>query len=127
VNDTLSATNTAALFLLQFVEFITSILAIAAFMVVMYMAEPVMSLWITCIALLMFINLKFFLADFGKKVGLAEINLNRSVTDQFTECVGIMREYRLNMLETAFLKRFAGTLERLLKLEVRWSSMTAAI
>jgi ABC-type multidrug transport system fused ATPase/permease subunit len=127
VNDTISATHTATLFLLQFVEFITSILAVSAFMLVMYMAEPVISLWVFSIALVVFILLKYSLGGYGEKVGMTEVNLNRGVTDQVTECVGMMREYRLNMLEAAFLKRLGATLERIVKLEVRWVSMTSAI
>jgi len=127
LNDTITATQHATLFLIQFIEFVTSIFAIIIFTVVMYMAEPVVTIGMMVFGVLFFLFSKLSLGRYGKKVGMKEVHLNQSITDFFSESVILMRDFRLNLLERFQLQRMKDKLEQFVRMEVKWNALTAAI
>jgi len=127
INDVVTETQHATLALLQSIEFVISFIAIIAFLVVMFMANPVVTGWLTVIAAIFVGGSKYSLGKYSKKVGLKEVSLNQSVTDQLAESVTLMRDFRLYLLENFHLTRIKKTLSKLIRLLVRWDIMTAAI
>ena len=127
INDVVTETQHATLALLQAIEFVISFIAIIAFLVVMFMANPVVTGWLIVIAAIFVGGSKYSLGKYSKKVGLKEVSLNQSVTDQLAESVTLMRDFRLYLLEKFHLTRTKKTLSELIRLLVRWDIMTAAI
>jgi len=79
------------------------------------------------IGLVVFGSLKFALIKYSKRVGIKEVQLNQTIVDYVTESVNLMREFRLNLLLDFQLHRVRVAFNKLLKLQVKWDVITAAI
>jgi len=127
ISDTLSATQHATLFVIQFIEFITSIFTVIVFVVVMYLTDPTMTIFFIVFGFIFFLIFKLTLHNYGKSVGMKEVEMNQQATDYLTESVSLMRDFRLNLLEKFQLNRLREKLDNIVHLEVKWNALTASI
>jgi len=127
INDTVTASQHATLFLIQFIEFVTSILAVLAFIAVMFLADALITVVMIAFGILFFIVTKFTLGGYGKRVGMKEVSVNQTSTDYLAESITLMRDFRLNLLEQFQLQRMKSMFDKIVRLEVKWNAVTASI
>ena len=127
INDTITETQHATLVLLQGVELITSIVAIIAFIIVMFLADPFVTGALVMIAFVFIGGSKIVFGNYSRKVGLREVNLNQIITDHLAESITLMRDFRLYQLDGFHLKRMRKALDDFVRLLVKWDVMTASI
>ena len=127
ISDAITLSQNATLFLFQLVEFLTSIFGIVILILVMFAADVEIASIVLSVGFAYFLINSFFLARYGKKVGLEEVELNNLATDFFSESINSMRQFRINNLADYQLHRLYSVLDSLKKLEVKWSAITAAM
>jgi ABC-type multidrug transport system fused ATPase/permease subunit len=127
ISDSITATVQATSFLVQSIEFFASIVAIIFFVIVLFIANPGITLVASFFGFLFYVLSKRVLGKYSTRVGVIEVSVNRSATDDLAESVTLMRDFRLNSLEEYQLSRMRSNLNRIVDLEVKWSAITASL
>ena len=125
LNNAIIETQNCAMGILQLIEFITGIITLPAFFLLLLLGSFELTLFMLLSSLIFYMGIRRFMNRYARKVGNREIELNQKISSQLSEDLSAMRHIRILGISNALLRKFSSKLYEVKRLLVRWDTFTA--
>jgi len=125
VNNAITETQNAAMGLLQLIEFITGLIMIPAFLILMFMSSYQLTLSMIVLAMIAYIFINRPIKKYAKSVGNEEIHLNQEILSQISEDLSAMKHIRILNIGKLLKNKLSCSLHKIKRIIVKWDTISA--
>jgi ABC-type multidrug transport system fused ATPase/permease subunit len=111
--------------LLQLIEYITGIITVPAFVLLLLLGSFELTLFMFVGAIILYLSVRRFMSRYAKKVGNREITLNQKISSQVSENLSAMRHIRILGMQKVLITKLSSNLQEVKKLLVKWDTFSA--
>ena len=125
INNVVTETQNASMGLLQLTEFLTGLIMVPAFLLLMFMSSYELTSAILVLAIIAYIFINRPIKLYAKNVGNKEIDLNQDISSQVSEYFSAMKNIRILNIEKLLGKRLSRSLHQIKHILVKWDTISA--
>jgi ABC-type multidrug transport system fused ATPase/permease subunit len=125
LNNAITETQNCAMGLLQLIEYITGIITVPAFVLLLLLGSFELTLFMFVGAIILYLSVRRFMSRYAKKVGNREITLNQKISSQVSENLSAMRHIRILGMQKVLITKLSSNLQEVKKLLVKWDTFSA--
>jgi len=125
VNNVITETQNASMGILQLTEFITGLIMVPAFFLLMFMGSYQITLAMIILAVFAYFFINRPIKKYAERVGNNEILLNQDISSQISEDFSAMRHIRILNIEKLLREKLSRSLYKIKHILVKWDTISA--
>ncbi|MBL7058488.1 ABC transporter ATP-binding protein [Patescibacteria group bacterium] len=125
VNNVITETQNASMGILQLTEFITGLIMVPAFFLLMFMGSYQITLAMMILAVFAYFFINRPIKKYAESVGNIEILLNQDISSQISEDFSAMRHVRILNIEKLLREKLSRSLYKIKHVLVKWDTISA--